>query len=381
MSIVAAFAVPHPPLIIPGVADDEREQIPDTVAAYKEVGRRIARLKPETIVISSPHAETHLDYLHISGGVGASGNFARFGAPHARYSATYDQRFVRELCNEAEAEGIAAGTVGERSPELDHGTMIPWYFAREGWRHAAQEGELPANTPLPLLMRMGISGLSPLEHYRLGQAAQHVAERLGRRVVYIASGDLSHKLKEDGPSGLAPEGAEFDASTCDAFKTGNFLELLTMEPGFCKRAAECGLRSFQIMVVVLDRTPVTSSSSATRVPLVWVTALPRSRPPAPPAPHPSATLASSTYSTKRPTCASAARRRTRGWSSRAARSRHTWATVRATGPRRTRRRPGHARARRQHRRPRLPPQRCHREHDGRSARPSAARPRRHEHHR
>lgn len=259
--------------------------------------------------------------------------------------------------------------------------MIPWYFAREGWRHAAQEGELPANTPLPLLMRMGISGLSPLEHYRLGQAAQHVAERLGRRVVYIASGDLSHKLKEDGPSGLAPEGAEFDASTCDAFKTGNFLELLTMEPGFCKRAAECGLRSFQIMVVVLDRTPVTSSSSATRVPLVWVTALPRSRPPAPPAPHPSATLASSTYSTKRPTCASAARRRTRGWSSRAARSRHTWATVRATGPRRTRRRPGHARARRQHRRPRLPPLRCHHEHGGRSARPSAARPRQREHRR
>lgn len=160
MSIVAAFAVPHPPLIIPGVADDEREQIPDTVAAYKEVGRRIARLKPETIVISSPHAETHLDYLHISGGVGASGNFARFGAPHARYSATYDQRFVRELCNEAEAEGIAAGTVGERSPELDHGTMIPWHFAREGWRHAAQEGELPANTLLPLLVRMSISGLS-----------------------------------------------------------------------------------------------------------------------------------------------------------------------------------------------------------------------------
>lgn len=87
---------------------------------------------------------------------------------------------------------------------------------------------------------------------------QRVAERLGRRMVYIASGDLSHKLKEDGSSGLAPEGAKFDASTCDAFKTGNFLELLTMEPGFCKRAAECGLHSFQIMAGALDRTPVTS---------------------------------------------------------------------------------------------------------------------------
>ena len=254
----SAFAVPHPPLIIPGVADDEREQISDTVAAYEEVGRRIARIRPETIVISSPHAEMYLDYLHISGGVGASGNYARFGAPHARYSATYDQRFVRELCNEAEAEGIAAGTAGERSPELDHGTMIPWHFVREGWRHATQEGELPVNTPLPLLVRMGISGLSPLEHYRLGQAMQRVAERLGRRVVYIASSDHSHRLKEDGPYGLTPEGTEFDASTCDAFKTGSFFELLTMEQGFCERAAECGLRSFQLMAGALDRTTVTS---------------------------------------------------------------------------------------------------------------------------
>ena len=258
MSVVAAFAVPHPPLIIPGVADEEREGISDTVAAYEEVGRRIAHLRPETIVISSPHADTYLDYLHISGGAGASGSFARFRAPQARYEATYDQQFVRELCNEAEAEGLAAGTAGERTSELDHGTMIPWHFVREGWRAAEHEGEIPTGTPLPRLVRMGISGLSPLDHYRLGQAVQRVAERLGRRVVYIASGDLSHKLKEDGPYGLAPEGAEFDAATCDAFRTGNFLELLTMEPGFCERAAECGLRSFQIMAGALDRTPVTS---------------------------------------------------------------------------------------------------------------------------
>lgn len=108
---------------------------------------------------------------------------------------------------------------------------------REGWRHAAQEGELPANMPIPLLVRMGISGLSPLEHYRLDQAAQRVAERPGRRVVYIALGDLSHKLKEDGSFGLSPEGAKFDVSTCDAFKTGNFLEPPAMEPGFCERTA------------------------------------------------------------------------------------------------------------------------------------------------
>ena len=254
MSIVAAFAVPHPPLIIPGVAPDERADISATVSAYEEVGRRIAALAPETVVISSPHAETYLDYLHIAGGSGASGSFARFGAPDARYEVAYDWDFVRELCRVAEGAGIPAGTAGERSPELDHGTMIPWHFIRAAWEERQREtGE---SAPLPQVVRMGISGLSPLAHYRMGIAVQRVAERLGRRVVYVASGDLSHKLLASGPYGFAEEGPEFDEEACEAFRTGNFLRLLTLEPGFCERAAECGLRSFQIMAGALDRTPV-----------------------------------------------------------------------------------------------------------------------------
>lgn len=254
MSVVAAYAVPHPPLIIPGVADDKRSGIDATTQAYEEVGRRVAALRPDTVVLSSPHAETYLDYLHVSGGVRAKGSFARFGAPQARYEATYDRPFVEALCDEAAALGIPAGTAGERTPELDHGTMIPLHFVYEAWHERNREEG--ADLPLPRVVRMGISGLSPLEHYRMGQAVQHVADRLGRRVVYVASGDLSHKLLADGPYGFAKEGPELDERICDAFRTGNFLELLTMEPGFCERAAECGLRSFQIMAGALDRTPV-----------------------------------------------------------------------------------------------------------------------------
>ena len=252
MSIVAACAVPHPPLIVPGVAPDKREQIAATVTAYEEVGRRIAELAPETIVLSSPHAETYLDYIYVAGGAGARGSFAQFDAPEACYEATYDQEFVRELCREAERAGIPAGTDGERAPELDHGTMVPLHFVQRVWL------DLNPNMPPPRLVRMGISGLSPLEHYRMGQAVQRVAESLNRRVVYVASGDLSHKLLEEGPYGFAPEGPKFDEAVCNAFRTGDFLRLLTMDPGLCERAGECGLRSFQIMAGALDRTPVDS---------------------------------------------------------------------------------------------------------------------------
>ena len=258
MSIVATFAVPHPPLIVPAVGHGREREIARTIDAYREVGHRVAALAPDTIVISSPHTEMYLDYLHIAGGAGATGTFARFGAAHDGARVAYDEEFVQEICRRARATGLAAGTQGERDPSLDWGVLVPLHFVLQGYRDLGvpieRKGGLPT-VPCPVV-RMGISGLSPAEHYRLGRIVQQLAEELGRRVVYIASGDLSHKLKDDGPYGFSPDGPVFDGLVCEAFRDGDFLSLLSADPGLCERAAECGLRSFQIMAGALDRTPV-----------------------------------------------------------------------------------------------------------------------------
>ncbi|MGN0286631.1 MAG: AmmeMemoRadiSam system protein A [Atopobiaceae bacterium] len=243
MGIVAAFAVPHPPLIIPAVGQGRQSGIQKTIDAYEEVGRRIAKLAPQTIVVSTPHSVMYRDYNHISPGTHASGSFAQFGAPQARYEATYDQEFTGLLAQTCEREGLAAGTDYERDATLDHATMIPLHFIQKYYRDFK-------------LVRIGLSGLSPADHYRLGMAVQKVANQLDRRVVYVASGDLSHKLTSSGPYGYAPDGPKFDQEICRIFTTGDFLGLLTMDRGFADRAAECGLRSFQIMAGALDGVPV-----------------------------------------------------------------------------------------------------------------------------
>ena len=245
MSIVAAFAVPHPPLAVPGVGNGREAGISRTLAAYDEVARRIADLAPQTIVISSPHTTSYLDYLHISPGRGAHGDFRDFGDRADGSDVTYDQDFVRELARAAEAAGIPTGTRGERDTSLDWGVLVPLHFIQAQYRDFQ-------------VVRMGLAGFSPIEHYRLGRCVRDVAERLGRRVVYVASGDLSHKLAPDGPYGFSPDGPVFDEQVTKALSTGDFLALLTMDQGLCERAAECGLRSFQIMAGALDATPVTA---------------------------------------------------------------------------------------------------------------------------
>lgn len=259
MSIVAAYAVPHPPLIVPTIGGGREQEISHTIAAYQEVARRIAKATPDTLVISSPHTEMYLDYLHIAGGPSAQGTFAQFGASREGSSVTYDCEFVRELCQLAQTEQLPAGTAGERDPSLDWGVLVPLHFIQAAWEEV-HPGTVTHFHGLPQLpckvVRMGLSGLSPEDHYRMGMLVQQVAEKLGRRVVYVASGDLSHKLATDGPYGFAPEGPLFDELACDAFRTGDFLKLLTADPSMCERAAECGLRSFQIMAGALDRTPI-----------------------------------------------------------------------------------------------------------------------------
>ena len=215
------------------------QEIQATAAACRTAAKQAAAWKPEVLIVASPHAVMYADYFHISPGSGASGDLSVFGAPQTRLEVRYDAELRQELIRLAEASGIRAGILGEKDPGLDHGTFLPLYFLRE------------AGVDCPIL-RVGLSGFSPLEHYRLGRCIAQAADTLGRRAVFVASGDLSHKLRADGPYGYAPEGPVFDRRVTQTMESGDFLQFLTMDAGLCGQAAECGLRSFQMMAGALD---------------------------------------------------------------------------------------------------------------------------------
>ena len=241
MTILASFAVPHPPIILPEVGQGEEEKIRKTIAAYDTVMEKAAGLQPDTLIITSPHGEMYMDYFHIAPGPTARGDFAQFRAPQVELSVRYDRDLASLIAEEAREAGIPAGFEGERDPALDHGTMIPLYFYRK-------YGSLDKVK----VVRIGLSGLGPDVHYLFGRCIREAVEKLGRRAVFIASGDLSHKLKEDGPYGYVPEGPVFDRQCTEALGQGDFFRLLTLEHSLCTRAAECVLRSFWIMAGAWD---------------------------------------------------------------------------------------------------------------------------------
>lgn len=241
MSVTGAVMVPHPPVIIPAVGRGREKEIQKTIDEYDRAMELLASWKPETIVVTSPHSIMYADYFHISPGASASGDLSAFGAPQEAFDVRYDTDFVRLLTEEAEKNNIPAGTMGERDKNLDHGTMVPLWFLRKYYPEDNYK-----------LVRIGLSGLPFSVHYKLGQCISKTAEIMGKRTAVIASGDLSHKLKEDGPYGFIKEGPEYDERIMEVMGKADFGELFNFSEDFCERAAECGHRSFVIMAGAFD---------------------------------------------------------------------------------------------------------------------------------
>ncbi len=247
MPILAAFIVPHPPLIVAQVGRGSEKQVQKTIDAYKSVAKQIAELRPDTVIISSPHAAMYRDYFHICDGAKTKGSFEDFSAPQVSFEESYDTELAQLTAELAQKSGFPAGLKGVHDADLDHGTMVPLYFIEQEYTDFR-------------LMRLALSWLALKEHYRFGQIIRKAVELSGRRVVYVASGDLSHKLQSYGPYGYAPQGPEYDKKLMDVCARGALGELMDFDEEFCEKAAECGHRSFVMMAGALDGDRVTAAA-------------------------------------------------------------------------------------------------------------------------
>ena len=237
MPIIKTYMVPHPPLIIPEIGKGGEEQIKKTTESYEIVAKEISELKPDTIIISSPHTIMYGDYFHITNANKVSGDFSNFNASNISFEEEQDIELIEEIENISKKYNFPAGRT--KDIELDHGTMIPLYFIRKYYK----EGKI---------IVLGPSGLPLIDNYMMGIIIKEAVNNLNKKVVYIASGDLSHKLQPHGPYGFCNEGVEYDKRIMEVCSNTNFNELLNFEESFLDKAAECGHRSFTIMAGTLD---------------------------------------------------------------------------------------------------------------------------------
>ncbi len=245
MAILATALLPHPIHVIPEIGL-ENALIPLS-NEMENIASQIALLKPETIVILSAHAEGYRDYFQVFDGEVGMGSLAQFGAHDINFRILYDKEFSRRLSSLAESRKFPAGITGDRGSFLDYGTMVPLYFVLKKISNFR-------------LVRIAVSSLSLLDHYRLGELIREISEILKRKVVIIASGELSHHLEEGGDFGFSQDGPKYEESMQKALENANFLQFLTQNRYILANAGECGHRCLCVMAGALDAQRVSVSS-------------------------------------------------------------------------------------------------------------------------
>jgi len=244
--------MPHPPLLIPDIGGRDREAVRATYSSMQELSRRIGELGPDVLVAISPHTPPYRDTFIIKNAPVLGGSFASFGQPQVRISKQTDVELAAAMVGVAESEGLQLTSLpasstrwSDAGEELDHGLLVPFYFLDQAFE-----------TPIVCL---SISGLSYHDHFLLGRVARSACADLGRNAVFVASGDLSHRLTRGAPAGYSPRAQEFDQRIVEIAASGDFDAINDIPEDLVEMAGECGFRSIHALWGALKNGPLTNA--------------------------------------------------------------------------------------------------------------------------
>src|SRR6266849_4978530 len=233
-SLVFAGIAPHPPIMVPEVGREAIADVRISIDAMAALTGRVIESEAETVILISPHAPLEPDAFVAYAGPELHADFANFRAHTATVHAELDEELLKEITRAGAEQKFEVVRI---RGDLDHGTAVPLYFLqRYGWH-----GRVVA---------LGYSFLPNEDHVKFGQCIRQAIECVGRPVAFIASGDLSHRLKLEAPAGYNPQAHLFDEEVVDAIRCCATKRIVDLDPELRRMAGECGYRSMLVAIGV-----------------------------------------------------------------------------------------------------------------------------------
>jgi AmmeMemoRadiSam system protein A/AmmeMemoRadiSam system protein B len=184
-----------------------------------KIAEEIVSMDVKTILFVSPHAPLAEEGLVYLKGDTLSGSFHRFGAGEIRFSMEVDDSVLDQI-KEVLPDSFPV------TSELDHGVLVPLYFLKNAGWHG----------------KIVVLGMPTQKAEAYGQKIGQILNDLPERCALVASGDLSHRLKEDGPYGFHPTGPKVDNILVKALKKDTTL-VRGIPHDLIEEAALCGYHS------------------------------------------------------------------------------------------------------------------------------------------
>lgn len=129
------------------------------------------------------------------------------------------------------------------SPHLDWGFNVPLFFIANGFAGKVK--------------KILIETEPPKFYFEQGKIfyEKYKTEWENKKIGLIGSGDLSHRLKEDGPYGFHQDGPRFDKELIKCLKNKDIENFLNLENKY-PEAGNCGLRPFSFILGILESAKI-----------------------------------------------------------------------------------------------------------------------------
>jgi AmmeMemoRadiSam system protein A/AmmeMemoRadiSam system protein B len=227
--------------MVPEVGRESIAGVRASIDAMAELTRRVIETGAESIILISPHAPLEADSFVAYEGPRVYADFSNFHAPGTEFSALVDDELLSAVTRSAASENYRVTMLVDDL--LDHGTAVPLYFLlRNGWHGR--------------VVPLGYSFLSNEDHVRFGACIARAVDQLGRRVAFIASGDLSHRLKPEAPAGYNPSAHFFDEEVIAALRANAPDRIVEIDHNLRRLAGECGYRSMLVAIGAAAELPL-----------------------------------------------------------------------------------------------------------------------------
>lgn len=125
------------------------------------------------------------------------------------------------------------------SPHPDWGFNVPLYFLAKDFKGKIKSYLTDLNEP----------------EFHFEKGKQFYGKLENKKYALIASGDLSHCLKEQGPYGFHADGPKFDKALINYLKKKDIKNIFKLNEKF-PQASECGLRSFSFILGILEASKI-----------------------------------------------------------------------------------------------------------------------------
>lgn len=235
--VVCAVLMPHAPILVPEIGGERGEAAAASCQAMREAAACVVRHRPEAIVLVSPHSPRQPRAFGVWADNPMRGSFEQFNAPQVTLGLPLDQSLAQAIIAAARARNLATWMI-HRTP-LDHGAMVPlWFLEEAGW--TGPTVVLSLNYP-------EAEGL-----IALGEAIAVAATTSAKRIAFVASGDMSHRLTPNAPCGFHPQAHRFDETFIELVRAGDYRQLGSIAPKLRERAAEDAVDSTLIAAAAVN---------------------------------------------------------------------------------------------------------------------------------